>query len=301
MKYIAGYESMIRYYLHRYSDITFRQLIQRFFNKRLSSNGKSDFNSTNRPCIFILSTGRVGTKTIAALANLSKHIIAFHEPTPMLYGLSNICYKTYDEDRHLELFKEAFLIARRNLFNYTLSFGKGYVETSPQVTFLAPIIRSVIPQAKFIHVIRDPRSFIRSGMRRRWYVDHPMDKTRIMPPSSSELYNKWEHWSPFRKIIWLWEETNLWIDKFMKTLMPEQGLFFHAEEIFEFKAGNIEKLYGFLNNGLPGENKIKGILSKKLNVQTSGTFPKPEEWTEEMQGQLKSIAGPVIKKFGYDI
>jgi hypothetical protein len=292
---------MIRYYSHRYSDITFRQLARHFFGRRVNVNCKDDFNGINRPCVFFLSTGRVGTKTIAALASLSEHIIGFHEPKPKLYGLSNICYKTFDEDKNLEIYKEAFLTARRDLFHYTLSFGKGYIETSPQVTFLSPIIHSVIPEAKFVHVIRDPRNFIRSGMRRRWYVDHPMDETRIKPPSNSKLNDEWQNWSPYRKIIWLWQETNLWIDKFINALGHKKRLFLHAEEIFEPQFDSIEKLYHFLNSSMPSKKKIKTILSKKMNAQTSGDFPKFGDWTNDMYTELIENAGKTAEYFGYRI
>lgn len=292
---------MIRYFLHRYADITLRQLVRHFIGRLARLDGNDDFSSTTRPCVFFLSTGRVGTKTIAALASLSEHVIAFHEPAPKLYGLSNICYQTFDENRNLELFKEAFLTARKDLFNYTLSFNKGYVETSPQVTFLAPIIRSVMPEAKFVHVIRDPRSFIRSGMRRRWYVDHPMDNTRIKPPLSSELCDQWQHWSPFRKIIWLWQESNLWIDKFMSTLRRDQGLFLQAEEIFELTPNSLEKLYRILNTDMPSEKKIKWILSKKFNAQTTGDFPEFSGWTDKMYTELVENTGNTAEYFGYKI
>ena len=107
---------MIRYYLQRYSDITLRQLARHFFGRRVSVNCVDYFNGTNRPCVFFLSSGRVGTKTIADLASLSENIIGFHEPKPKLYSLSNICYNTQDENKNLELLKEAFLTARRDLF-----------------------------------------------------------------------------------------------------------------------------------------------------------------------------------------
>jgi len=292
---------MIRYYLHRYSDITFRQLARHFFGRRVNANCKDYFSGTNRPCVFFLSTGRVGTKTIAALASLSKHIIGFHEPKPKLYGLSNICYKTFEENKNHELLKEAFLTARRDLFQYTHSFGKGYVETSPQVTFLAPIIHSVIPEAKFVHVVRDPRNFIRSGMRRRWYVDHPMDETRIKPPANSKLNDEWQNWSPYRKIIWLWQETNLWIDKFMNTLGHGKRLFLHVEKIFEQQFDSIEKLYHFLNSSVPSKKKIKIIISKKMNTQTSGDFPKFGDWSNDMNIELIESAGKTAEYFGYRI
>lgn len=252
------------------------------------------------PCVFVLSTGRAGTRTLASLLNLSKGALSYHEPKPLLYGLSQLSY-FYDTEQCFDLKKEAFLLARRSRLEFSLSCRKGYVETSPQITFLAPIILRVIPEAKFIHLIRDPRDFIRSGMRRGWYVNHPMDITRLKPHPDSKTYTEWQHWSPYRKIIWLWQETNLWIEKFVSTLDHENCLFLHAEEIFESQLEAIEKLYCFLNSKIPSKTKIKMILAKKINAQKSGSFPKYSEWHMNMYRELKENLAKTAEHFGYRI
>ena len=68
----------------------------------------------------------------------------------------NIYYRYSGGTVNDEIFTEAFLTARRERFRYALMFDKGYIETSPQVTFLAPVIRNVLPQARFIHIVRHP-------------------------------------------------------------------------------------------------------------------------------------------------
>ncbi len=290
---------MYRFYFNRIADITFRQLLQHITGRHLRLDVENGFNALDRPCIFVLSTGRVGTKTLATLAGLSSRIVAFHEPTPKLYGLSAHTYRISWKDIESEFIAEAFLTARRERFRYALSFGKGYVETSPQITFLAPVIRVAVPEARFIHIVRDPKAFVRSGMRRGWYVNHPMDGTRLKPLNQSGDLKFWRQWRPFEKICWLWKETNLWINRFMQSLPAEKKLFLHSEDMFLNKKGDMLKFFDFLNSPKPPDKTIKKILSKKLNAQNSGDFPKASNWTDEMHTRFYRITGESAKQFGY--
>lgn len=290
---------MFRYYFNLIADVTFRQLIQYFTGRYRRWGGKDEFNATDRPCTFVLSTGRVGTKTLAALAGLSTRIIAFHEPTPKLYDLSSLYYRCHTGTVNNAIFAEAFLTARRERFNYALSLGKGYVETSPQVTFLAPAIRTAVPQAKFIHVVRNPKAFVRSGMRRGWYINHPMDGTRLNPLHQSAEHKYWQQWGPAEKICWLWKETNIWINRFMQSLPMENKLFLHSENIFLNEQEDIKKFFDFLNIPQPHDKKIKKILSKKLNAQKTGEFHEVSEWSDELHATFYRIAGKSAKQFGY--
>jgi hypothetical protein len=290
---------MLRYYFNFIADVTLRQLLQHLTGRRLRWNGLSDINFVDRRCIFVLSTGRVGTKTLAALASLSNKIVALHEPTPKLYGLSSQCYRSNMGTVCDEIFAEAFMTARRERFRYALSIGKGYFESSPQVTFLAPVIRNALPQAKFIHVVRDPKAFVRSGMRRGWYSNHPMDNTRLKPLNKSKDYKYWEQWDSVEKICWLWKETNVWINRFMKTLPLEQKLFLRSENIFLNKKEEMNSFFDFLNIPRPSDKWIKIILSKELNAQKTGDFQEVSDWSDELHAKFYRIAGESAKLFGY--
>jgi len=290
---------MLGYYFNLIADLTFRQLLHSIAARIRRFDGIKEFNGVDRPCIFVLSTGRVGTKTLAALAGLSNHIVALHEPTPKLYGLSYLYYRHHLGNDNDEIFAEAFLTARRERFNYALLFGRGYVETSPQVTFLGPPIRMAVPQAKFIHVVRHPSTFVRSGMRRGWYSSHPMDNTRLKPLSHSKDYKYWKQWENVEKISWLWKETNTWINRFMQSLPINQRLLLHSEKILLNDRDEIKKLFDFLHSPVPDEKKIKKILSKRINAQTTGYFKEITEWSDELHAKINSIAGESAQQFGY--
>jgi hypothetical protein len=284
---------------NRISDLTLREILQHLTVSNIRKVGKNRLVPPPAPCVFTLSTGRSGTKSLAALGNLAETIFAYHEPLPKLYGLAYLSHLTPHGKQNAAIFREAFLLARNDRFRYACSFGKGYLETSPQATFLAPVILKVVPNVKFIHITRDPRDYVRSGMRRRWYVDHPMDNTRIVPHRQSKQGQVWPNLSPFEKIIWLWEETNIWINRFLSELPQERVLRLRAEDVFAMNPASIESYFRFLNSGCPPPQKIRRVLSKRLNAQTAGDFPEYGQWSVEMRQYIREHIGSTAVGFGY--
>jgi hypothetical protein len=255
----------------------------------------------NHPCAFVLSTGRTGTKTIAALLGLSKQVFAYHEPKPLVYGLSRLAYENYHEPLAIKVLQEAFITARRDLLDFSLASSKGYVETSPQVTFLARAIAAAIPGALFIHLTRDPRDVIRSGMRRQWYVGNPNDQYRISPKTGTEEFSKWESYSAFQKNIWSWRETNRWIVQFCKQLPARSFLLLRAEDIFDGNQETLTRLYTFLGLCVPSKTRIEDLLRNRLNAQRKGDFPEPSEWPDTWNQDLRGMAGNTAQELGYEI
>lgn len=251
------------------------------------------------PCVFVLSTGRVGTQTLAALAYLARTVLAYHEPHPLLYGLSQQAYLQKSSLAIKQILTEAFIAVRQDLLMYSLHCELGYVETSPQVTFLGPLINQLLPHARFIHLIRNPGDFIRSGMRRNWYSGSPHDRTRIYPRMDTDCYAKWPALTPFQKNVWLWTETNRWVADFGKTVSPERWLCIRSEDLFSGNFDTLERFFAFLVQEIPSEKKVRRILGQQLNKQKIGEFPLPAEWSKEMISQFRELAGDMPQRLGY--
>jgi hypothetical protein len=281
-------------------DRTPRQVLH-YLRRRLTKRERLQAFDDKHSCVFVLSTGRVGTKTLAALFGLAENVLAYHEPKPTLYGLSRLSYDYCTSIPVRKVLQEAFLATRRQLMNYSLDCGKGYVETSPQVTFLAPVIIEAVPQVRFIHLVRDPRHVVRSGMRRKWYAGHPADKTRIVPPPGSEAERRWQSYNAFQKNLWLWDETNRWILEFSSSLPTGRILLVHSENVFDGREETLGQLFTFVGASMPAERGIRSVLAKKLNVQNTGTFPEPSDWSAEMRNDLAEIAGETARTLGYEL
>jgi hypothetical protein len=250
-------------------------------------------------CLFVLSTGRTGTATLASLLGLAKNAFTYHEPKPLLYELSKLSYEYSDNTDVSKILQEAFFIARQELMECSLGCGKGYIESSPQATFLAPYIQKVVPSVRFIHLVRNPRDVVRSGMRRKWYEGHGSDKTRIVPHPESSAGREWESYDAFKKNLWLWNETNSWILKFTSSVPVERILLLQSESIFGACEETLRKLFSFAGSSLPPDRKVAHVLGKRLNRQKTGTFPASENWSDEMRSDLLRIAGRTAQSLGY--
>jgi hypothetical protein len=247
--------------------------------------------------VFILSTGRAGTRLLHHLLLLSKHAYSLHQPRPELIRVSKLAYESISEIP--EIFEEVFRTAREELMLEAVKFNKIFIETNNRITFFAPIITKVFPQAVFIHLVRHPGDFVRSGVRRKWYSgSHEHDLGRIIPRSGQDK-DRWSKMSKIEKIGWLWNETNQFIDEFRKTISPEKFIFVQSENLFNDKT-ICEEIYRFAQ--LPDFNakKVSKLIKKPVNVQKKGSFPRYDDWTDEDKNQLRAVA-PLATQFGYKL
>lgn len=241
--------------------------------------------------VFVLSTGRCGTKLLTKLFETTVDGPVHHEPNPRMIYASRYAYEY--KDAGIEMRKSAFLGGRYELLKDAYLKGKRYFETNNQITFFADSILEMIPKVKFIHLIRHPGDFVRSGIRRKYYNGHDYDDGRI------RLKDKhlWDTYSQIQKIGWLWNETNGIIEDWKKNKIGENVITIQSELLFTDQS-IFQSICNFVGITSPSENKIKQVLEKPVNVQTKGRFPTYEKWSVENKNELKKIA-PLGYTYGY--
>lgn len=244
-------------------------------------------------CVFVLSTGRCGTQTLAALFSIAQNTLAFHEPQPRMGRLSQLAYMQ-DSPAANEILAEAFAIARHGLLQTVELTRKHYVEAAHYNTFLAPTINHALPDAKFVHVVRHPVAVVSSAAQRRWYAGNVDDPTRILPRPGSGV--PWESYNTVQKNAWSWAETNRWIMEFCSTLNPERFLLVQAEDIFTGKRETIERLYAFTGIPQPSEKRIERVLGNKLNARPQPESPSKKE---QIAAEIWDITQDVAAQLGY--
>jgi hypothetical protein len=262
----------------------------------------ADFDDKH-PCLFVLSTGRSGTHTLAGLYKLAPGFLAYHEPAPDLDGLARVAYEygKPDDAAFTKILAEAFLAARYTLLQTSLHAVKGYIEASHLNTFLAPYIYQALPAVRFVHVVRHPRDFVTSAMRRGWYRGNTFDKNRIVPRTGSDEADQWDSYEPYRKNIWLWAETNRWIMDFLGAIPDQNVLQIRAEDIFAGEMETISQLYTLIGTPVPSKGQIEKVLDKKLDSAPQRAFTPLGQWTDTMLADLDTVAGETAMKLGYSI
>lgn len=248
------------------------------------------------PPVFVLSTGRCGTLTIAHLFRLAPGVRAFHEPLPDLFPLNSRLYQQPAADPETVFL--ALHFARGFLWDPLSLAGKRYVETSHHMTFLAPWLHQLMPQARFLHLVRAPEPFARSATRRGWYTFPTTIQRKISPRSGAG----WDARDAFGKNVWYWTEVNRFACDFLATLPPGQGLRLHAEDIFSGQPKALRQLYALVNNEPPPLPRIQRVLGRKHNQGQHSFLTRVQlgALNDAQQQILQLECSELAQKLGYD-
>lgn len=254
----------------------------------------------DRP-VFFLSTGRCGTKWFANLFKHSQEIKAFHAPKPDLSSQNIFAYhiqqnSDYSANEIYDILAHIFLAGRQEYLRYSYKTSRRYIETNNHITFFAPAIARMLPQSKFVHIVRHPGDFVSSGLKRHWYDDEGSNFRQITPCKGIDI-DLWKNFSKIEKISWLWTVTNNFIEEFKSQI--------HSSRIITInfptkKSEDIEILYDHLGIKIPNKN-ISKFFDKKMNFQTYKQSEKFEQWLEKDRADLKRICEPLALKYNFNL
>ena len=239
--------------------------------------------------VFVLTTGRSGSKFIANIFKelYKDEIDAYHEPYPVLENFPNYFYNNQNK---IEELSSIFKTARMELILKSFIAEKLYFESNQCLNFLAHAIIRVFPNAKFVHLIRNPIDFTISAIKKGWYVnDSIWEDGRIKHKNS----DKWNSMTQLEKLAWYWSENNRHIEDFKSILKPEQIFTIKFEDLISDEE-SLAELVNF--SGIPYRsiniNDLKNIQKKKINELTVDTdepnnmkkvtyYPKYHNWKDD--------------------
>jgi hypothetical protein len=245
---------------------------------------------------FVLSTGRCGTMLLARLLRTHPKIDSYHEATPKLVFPAKIAYELWKKGE-AETCELAILSARYELVRDSFLRCKMYVETNNRLTFFAPQLAVAFERSKFIHLVRHPGAFVRSAIRRGYYARRGLWSEGRIVPLDKEL--KWEQMSEIEKNGWLWNETNLFAERFKEDMPNDRVITIKSEDLYS-NAQTIDKICDFLGMAPLSKGRVEAILRRPINAQRSGAFPKYSDWTQDQKEQLREYAA-LAKEYGYNL
>jgi hypothetical protein len=238
--------------------------------------------------VFVLSTGRCGTSFLTHILADEKKVNAVHEPHPEFFHHTVMAYQQHRSNS--EKVSAVFDVARYEMIRNAFVMEEKYIETNNRVTFFANQIALLYPKAKFIHLIRNPNSFIKSGLGRNWYSGHSLyDEGKIS--ASPEV---WQNFSQTEKIGWLWNETNSFIEEFKSKMASHAVITVKAEELFK-DTETQRNIFRFCEIKVPNDSVLRRKASKRINEGSKIIL------SEEQNGKISEIAGryPLSAKYGY--
>jgi len=244
--------------------------------------------------VFVLSTGRCGTEFLTVVLEASKDLAVYHTQRPELKHYKLEAYRANRTDP--KALREIIKACRFESICDEYLRRRTYVETNNAITFFAPQLATLFPRSKFIHLIRDPAAFARSGMRRGWYSGRVESDIGILRNLDDA---NWESYDRLTKIGWLWNETNRFIQDVSSTIEANRFLVLRSEDLFSGTETAVE-IFSFLGAQPPPVRKLKKVTSKKVNEQILGEFPPYKQWTPEQKASLRRFVS-LHEAYGYKL
>ncbi|MCI5144114.1 MAG: hypothetical protein D3923_00990, partial [Candidatus Electrothrix sp. AR3] len=238
----------------RFTTRMYEQVQVEYYAKLLSScdvseqDQKKEISTEEMEPVFVLSTGRCGTKTLAALADLIANADSHHEPDPKLLEASYLYCMQSCPDAPESFWQGLLAYSRDELIRQAIRTDKIYFETNNRLALLCELLIKRYPKAKFIHLVRHPCDFIRSGIRRDYFNNQSWDFVRITPLSEDPAHQTWPESSQLEKCAWLWAKTNSHVDAVLQNLSEDRRLFIRSEDIFNNIGNNVEKVLSFISD-----------------------------------------------------
>lgn len=227
--------------------------------------------------LFTLSTGRSGTQCLAKILETSEKVQSYHEnhPMPCMHARSEARRGVYDFGvcpwgcpaewrRHpLKGHRSALIAESRGL----------YSETGWGLTHYAPLIQRMGIGARWIHLVRDPRTWTLS-----WLADgvpvRPSHGAQVCP-EGDPLHDLHWSWEPHVRSLWWWAEVHRYALTFARTADVYRLRF---EDMIR---GDVSGLFDWLGLDCP-QDRIDEVVRTKWNHKGH----KKREWDEAWDADL---------------
>lgn len=252
--------------------------------------------------VLLISTGRTGTKSLAELFdNYFEKVESYHQPrfSRVINVLSNMYVSGVLPEPIFE--KTTNFIKKNKILNSDKEY---YVEANTMNYVASKILKEIKKEVYIIHIIRDPRDFVRSYINWKYMRFKSHVANSIIPfwHPSGYFYGDyslldWLTLDEFEKMCWFWKvENNIMLD-----LYQDEDYFksLKFEDIFlsENKEKQLREMIEFV--GLSFEEKMLDHFKTKKNKSKKEYFPKWQEWNSDKSRKLKSICGDLMTEYGY--
>lgn len=254
-------------------------------------------NNTN--LVFVVGSGRCGTKMIKKLLLGVPHIEARHEYVRNAYQREAMMY--YLGKLPFSQMASQLQDIYGSAAHY--SEAKIFLDSSHKLAWCVDVLADTFPEAKFIHLVRDGRRVVSSFFYKlNIFDDHGANALRdwlerrewILPPRTE---NYWQIPAPgydrFQRICLHWVASNLSIMKGLTPLPDNRKLFIRLEELVESK-DEMKRLLSFLDTEY--NDSFHEAMQKKDHVYV----PVDYSLTQEQNEQFDEICGEMMKILGYE-
>lgn len=229
--------------------------------------------------LIITGTGRSGTETLA-------RIMDGHHEFRVNYILEKYFLRA---DPHSEPFGDIETRLKAILDLHQGIDSLTFIDSSNLYIHFIDAIHILNPSARFILSVRDGRDFARSAFNRKW---HERNMVGMVPPYGDPYFEKWDEMTPLERNAWIWAYRNNKALKSFECLPVDRKLIIRIEDLNQ--TGVLDEIEHFT-----GITIRRSLASRKFNADGSIDVPPKEEWSRSMNEEFDTIAGELMRHFGY--
>lgn len=260
---------------------------------------------------FVVSSGRSGTAMLHKALSSAPHVEMHHEY--MVDIVQPLAVRRYlglaSHDEAMAILKQTHAAA----VHY--SPEKSWGDSSNKLSWLIPELAELLPQAKFVHLVRDGRKVAGSYFRKlanECYDDrstavlaaHVENPAEVLPPPPEKKYwwplprrddpfsQRFLEAGQFARIAWHWAEINRVILESLAALPEERRRFVRLEDLRE-SPRVLRELYDFLN--LRYHESTFSLFERPHNVNR----PEDKLLDARQREVFDDVAGAMMKRLGY--
>ena len=250
--------------------------------------------------VFIVSTGRTGTMSIArAMAAASDRVTALHEPpgSRVLRVLGNayVAGRVPDSVAHRAIRTMIGSRIRR-------SRGTDYVEANPFLPGLIGPLSREFPTARFAHIVRDPRDYARSYIAHGAFHGLKGIGGRVIPywfvkPEHLEGQPRlrWAQMSPPQAAAWLWQALKSLIERHADALGDRYGRF-RFEDLFD-EQQRLEPLLEWSGVSAAASSPTQALMHENRSRPSSGANRLLAQGLD--RPAIQQFCASMAKRYGY--
>jgi len=251
--------------------------------------------------VLIVSTGRTGTRFLAQFLGSHYPCVEAHHTTDwsrLMNVLGNMQLTGL-------IGEGAVLAAWRTLKGqrFAMTEKSHFVDSNNHLFAFAAIARRVYPGVRIIHVVRDPRTYVRSHLnwskqRLSSYVANYL--IPFWQPNGWLLrevgFKEWVTMSKFEKFCWIWDFKNRLMAAIEATTVPYLRVRFEDVTGLSGEGDQLDMLLRFV--GLDPDNRPRGE-TRPVNETTERKFPGWEKWSSADCLALERHCGEQMRRYGY--
>jgi acetyltransferase-like isoleucine patch superfamily enzyme len=260
-------------------------------SKSVSKTGKE----MGENLFFLVSTGRSGTNAFSHIFSDHSDIRCIHEQHFMLNRISTEYAHGIRKEATVRSELEAMFLKSSTIKNDTRIYGESDLKNSNLIS----IYHQLMPQAKYIWLIRRAEDFVASAYGRGWFDDREYctadniiySEDKVADDSIFDFYRmeyawyringgktsalneeEWNKMTSFERCCWYWNYWNTLIETQLANVPSNQWIMVRLEELKDSKQGVFELL------GV----KEQQVEVKAYNKAYHATV-KNDQWTTEQQ------------------